>query len=71
MKINPEVKNTRGDPETIKAAAIGAVACENCGGVHIDFLDENDRIVATGFLTFDSFRVMTTLVGAEMAEIKQ
>jgi hypothetical protein len=42
----------RDGPDTIEAYAVGAVNCRACGGIHIDLLDENNNVVATGFLTY-------------------
>lgn len=49
------IKADRDEPGVFHAFAVGAVACEHCKGVHIDFVDETSSVRATGFLTFDAW----------------
>jgi hypothetical protein len=49
----------RDAPGVVHAFAVGMVGCEGCGGVHIDFVDEGMHVVATGFLSYAQFMMVT------------
>jgi hypothetical protein len=52
----------RRHPDVINAFAVGAVFCHDCDGVHVDLVDERMNVLATGFLNFGQFLVMTNEV---------
>jgi hypothetical protein len=61
----------RDDPRVLQAYAIGAVACPICDGVHVDFLDEGENIIATGFLQFEQWRQLIDDVGVPASRIRE
>lgn len=47
--------NDRHSADVEQAFMVGAVACENCRQVHIDFVDAAGNIFASGSLDYDRF----------------
>lgn len=59
----------RDDPNVFQAYAIGAVACKECGQVHIDLVDRNEKVTASASLDFKSWIELVTDVDMEIVHI--
>jgi len=63
------VKKDREDPGVWHAHAVGAVACGDCRVIHIDMVDVNLNVIATGNITFEQWKIMVDEVADEIAEL--
>jgi hypothetical protein len=61
----------RDHPDVLQAYAMGAVACRRCNGVHIDFVDDGQNVVATAFLGFDQWHRLTMEVDHEIVRMER